>query len=485
MGPLGDRPHFNSIRILLGHLFRPPTQRGLRIAGLIALSVGLATDPSGIPAGRWIREGDMLWADGQGLSAQWAYQAALALRPMDPAVWHRVARAYTALGELEEAETAWRRAMALGDPWAPRGLAEIATQRGEWEAARVRWREWALRTPSDGEAFRRWAEAALALGDELDAQRAWEAGALHHPDDWVIRFRLALLQGARDPEAARILLTSLPAPWKEWAGLLPAPCALNNSCKGSADEQTLRRWGFALLGAQYWGEARLALSRWAQRHPEDRVAMAALGYALGRLGLDGTPWLQRAREGSTISPEVHYFWGLYLLEHGQYQEAQGHFATAYQLDPNPLYAIERGRAAMLAGDLIAAESWLRQALETDRDHVEVWILLATLYLGHQVWIEKGIEAAQEILRQAPQRVEGYEWMGWAHYLRGEWAEAERLLRQALRMDPNRPSVRYRLGVVLAAEGRREEARRLLEQTLLLDPRGGFGWQALRRLRRLP
>lgn len=459
-------------------------RRAAWISGLIALSILLTLDPTGVPVARWIREGDAFWADGRVLSAQRAYQTALALRPMDPAVWHRVARAHAALGELNEAERAWRRAMELGDPWALRGLAEIATQRGEWERARARWRDWALRMPSDPEAFRRWAEAALVLGDAHDAQRAWETGAFYHPDDRQIRFRWGLLRGAQDPEAARVLLTSLPSPWKEWADLLPAPCALNGACQESAQDQTLRRWGLALLGARYWGEARLALARWVHMHPEDRVAMAALGYTMGRLGLDGSPWLQRAGEGSPTLPEVHYFWGLYLLERGKYQEARGRFAAAYQLDPNPLYALERGRAAMLAGDLLTAEHWLRQALEADRENVENWIMLATLYLGHQVWIGKGIEAAQEILRRAPQRVEGYEWMGWAHYLRGEWEEAEQLLRQALRMDPNRPSIRYRLGAVLAAEGQLEEARRLLEQTIFLDPLGDFGRQALRMLQRL-
>ncbi|WP_295478230.1 tetratricopeptide repeat protein [Thermoflexus sp.] len=459
-------------------------RRGGWISGLIVLAVLLTLDPLGIPAVRWIREGDALWADGQGLSAQRAYQAALALRPMDPAVWHRVARAHAALGELEEAEAAWRRAMERGDPWTLRGLAAIATQRGEWEQARARWRDWALRSPSDREAFRRWAEAAMALGDEQDARRAWETGVSYHPDDLQIRFRLGLLRGAQDPEVARALLASLPSPWKEWSDLLPAPCAPHGLCGESASDQTLCRWGFALLGAWYWGEARLALARWVERHPEDPVAMAALGYALGRLGLDGTAWLRRASEGPAIPPEVHYFWGLYLLERGRYQEARGRFAAAYQLDPNPLYALERGRAAMLDGDLLTAERWLRQALEADRGNVEIWITLATLYLGHQVWIGKGIEAAQEILQRAPHRVEGYEWMGWAHYLRGEWAEAERLLRQALQMAPDRPSIRYRLGMVLAAKGQREEARRLLEQTILLDPRGGFGRQALRMLTRL-
>lgn len=480
---LRDFLNFNSARLLL-RPFRHGLRRCLRIGGPILLSLLLSLDPFGIQAARWIREGDAFWSDGQILSARQAYQAALAFRPTDPAIWHRVAQAHAAAGDLDEAEAAWRRAMRQGDPWALRGLAEIATQRGDWEKARALWKAWALRMPSDREAFQRWAEAALALGDGEEARNAWETGAFHHPDDLLFRFRLGLLLGAQDPEAARALLIALPSPFRSWADGLPEPCAVNARCPEDARDQTARRWGFALLGARFWGEARLALARWVQTHPEDRVAMAALGYAIGRLKQDGMPWLQRARQGSAIPPEVHYFWGLYLLEHGQYQEARRRFAAAYQLDPNPLYAFERGRAAMLAGDLVAADRWLRQAAEADPENVEFWIALATLYLGHQVWLGKGIEAAQQILQRAPQRVEGYEWLGWAHYLRGEWEEAERLLRQALRMDPKRPSVRYRLGIVLAAKHQRAEARRLLEQTIFLDPLGDFGRRAFQTLNRL-
>ncbi len=460
-------------------------RRWLLLSGLGVLTLLLGLDPWGGLAARWIREGDARWADGQGLSAQRAYRAALALRPADPALWHRIARTHAALGELEEAEAAWRRARQQGDPEALRGLAEIATQRGDWAQARRLWSAWARRAPDDREAIARWAEAALALGEAEEAQEAWATWRARHPEDPQARFRLGLLLGARDPEAARALLRPLPSPLQDWADLLPDPCALHARCSDEARDRTLRRWAFALLGGRHWGEARLALARWLDGHPDDRIAQAALGYALGRLGQDGTPWLRRAGEGPSVPPEVHYFWGLYLLEHGHYGEAEERFATAYQQDPSPLYAFERGRAAMLAGDLLTAERWLRQAAEAERENPEIWITLAALYLGHQVWLGKGIEAAREILRQAPQRPEGYEWLGWARYLQGEWAEAERLLRQALRMDPQRPSVRYRLGVVLAAQGRRDEARRLLEQAILLDPLGDFGRRAFQVLHRLP
>lgn len=483
--------HFNAIQQRLrsrSPRLSPLAMDRLRGAGRwIALSLLLVLnlDPSRIAAQRWIREGDAAWADGRGLSAQQAYRAALALRPGDPAIWHRVAQAHLDLGELEAAEAAWQQAARQGDPSALRGLAEIATRRGEWGRAQELWKAWALRSPWDRGAFIGWAEAALALGDEIEARRAWEAGVSHHPQDPQIRFRLGLLLGAEDPEAAHRWLEALPAPARDWIALLPDPCAVDARCGDADQEATLRRWGLALLGARYWGEARLALARWVRRHPEDLVAMAALGYTLGRLKQDGAEWFQRARQGSTIPPEVYYFWGLYLLEQGRYREAQGQFAAAYHLQPDPLFALERGRAAMLAGDLLVAERWLRQAAEANPENVEAWGMLAALYLGHQFWLGKGIEAAQELLRRAPGRAEGYEWLGWARYLQGEWEEAERLLRQALRIDPQRPSVRYRLGVVLAARHQYEEARRFLEQAILLDHGGDFAHRALRILNRLP
>jgi Flp pilus assembly protein TadD len=82
-------------------------------------------------------------------------------------------------------------------------------------------------------------------------------------------------------------------------------------------------------------------------------------------------------------------------------------------------------------------------------------------------------------------VEGYEWLGWARYLQGDFVEAERLLQQATGMAPGRASAHYRLGVVMAAKGRWTEARRLLERTVLLDPTGDFGSRAIRMLHRIP
>jgi len=444
--------------------------------GLLLLSgLLLALDPSGIPAARWLREGDALWAEGRVLSARKAYRRALALRPADPALWHRIAQLHMALGELEEAEAAWARAATQGDPWAARGRAELATRRGDWDEARRRWKDWARRHPEDQEAYARWAEAALALGDEAEARAAWETGLAHHPEGPLFRFRLGLLRGAEDPRAAQVLLKDLPSPLRSWAEMLPDP----------AQPSTLRRWGLALVGGRYWGEARGALARWLEQDPRDPVAMAAMGYVLGRLGQEGESWLQRALAGAEAPPEAHYFAGLYLLERGRYAEAQERFAAAYQQDPHPLYALERGRAAMLAGDLLTAERWLRQAAADAPGNVEVWNALATLYLGHQIGLGKGIEAALELLRRDPRRVEGYEWLGWARYLQGNFAEAERLLQQAVGMDPERASAHYRLGVVMAAEGRWAEARRLLERTVLLDPTGDFGGRAIRMLHRIP
>jgi tetratricopeptide (TPR) repeat protein len=450
--------------------------RRVGTVGLLLLGgLLLALDPFSIPAARWLREGDALWAEGRVLSARKAYQKALPLRPADPALWHRLARLHMVLGELEEAEAAWARAAKRGDPWAARGQAELATRRGDREEAQRRWEDWARRYPEDLEAYARWAEAALALGDEVGARAAWEAGLARRPDDPMFRFRLGLLQGATDPKGAWVLLNGLPSPLSGWADLLPDP----------AQPSTLRRWGLALVGGRYWGEARVALARWLEQDPGDPIARSAMGYVLGRLGQEGEPWLQQALSGAEAPPEAHYFAGLYLLERGRYAEAQERFAAAYQRDPHPVYAMEQGRAAMLAGDLLTAERWLRQAATDAPGNVEVWNALATLYLGHQIGLGKGIEAALEILQRDPQRVEGYEWLGWARYLQGDFVEAERLLQQATGMAPGRASAHYRLGVVMAAKGRWTEARRLLERTVLLDPTGDFGSRAIRMLHRIP
>jgi clan AA aspartic protease (TIGR02281 family) len=72
--------------------------------------------------------------------------------------------------------------------------------------------------------------------------------------------------------------------------------------------------------------------------------------------------------------------------------------------------------------------------------------------------------------------------GKAAYARGEFAAAERLFRDALRIAPDEPVLHYHLAVVLTRLGQWKEAREAYERTLALGPPAPLGAAAREGLR---
>ncbi len=60
-------------------------------------------------------------------------------------------------------------------------------------------------------------------------------------------------------------------------------------------------------------------------------------------------------------------------------------------------------------------------------------------------------------------------LGWAHYVRGEWAEAVRHLERAVELDPASPTINFHLGDAYWQVGRRIEASFQWQRALELDP----------------
>jgi tetratricopeptide (TPR) repeat protein len=75
---------------------------------------------------------------------------------------------------------------------------------------------------------------------------------------------------------------------------------------------------------------------------------------------------------------------------------------------------------------------------------------------------------------APNRYEPQYWLGYAHYIREEYAEAQKHLERALELNPQHPWSAYYLAWSLYKQGRREEAVSWLRTAIGLYP--GQPWQ---------
>jgi tetratricopeptide (TPR) repeat protein len=99
---------------------------------------------------------------------------------------------------------------------------------------------------------------------------------------------------------------------------------------------------------------------------------------------------------------------------------------------------------------------------------------------------EAIERLEELLRRHPDHASSCEALGGLLMNGRRYAEAERLLRRAVQLNPKSIKANYQLGLLLARTGRREEADKQLEmakslreeddatsrlQLRLLDPEG--------------
>jgi Flp pilus assembly protein TadD len=116
-----------------------------------------------------------------------------------------------------------------------------------------------------------------------------------------------------------------------------------------------------------------------------------------------------------------------------------------------------------------AEADLKKALELYPDQP-----LVLNYLGYS-WIDQGIQL-DEGMRLIERAVavkpdDGYivDSLGWAHYKRGNYAEAVRYLERAVELRPDDPVLNDHLGDALWKVGREREAKFQWDQSLSLKP----------------
>jgi tetratricopeptide (TPR) repeat protein len=121
-----------------------------------------------------------------------------------------------------------------------------------------------------------------------------------------------------------------------------------------------------------------------------------------------------------------------------------------------------------AGDLLLAESYYRQVLQTDPGHPE-----SLHFLGQLAYMKGDYDAAAALVRdalaRAPEVAAWHADLGLAHQARGRAEEAATCYRQALRLNPDWADLHATLGGVLADMGRVDDAVRHCREAIRLRP----------------
>jgi cytochrome c-type biogenesis protein CcmH/NrfG len=211
--------------------------------------------------------------------------------------------------------------------------------------------------------------------------------------------------------------------------------------------------------ASEWHLAHEAFLIAVELDPEYAQAWGYLGTAIDNIGSDGETELLEAVRLRPEDPVQLILLAVHYNRKGNAESALPILERAVLLDPeNPAIAVEFGQAYTLLGDLENARIAFRQATILAPDEVAFWYLLANFSLRHEIEIETiGLLAARNALILQADSSQGWQELGYAHYLLGNLSLAHRALRRAIEISPTDPTTQYYLGLTYQAQAKTQEA----------------------------
>lgn len=319
----------------------------------------------------------------------------------------------------------------------------------------------------DPRSLRRgFAELLLQAGETAAARAQIESLLATNPEDIDARLTLGRLAAeAGDAEVARKALTRV---WNSADGARgEAALQLGRLAAEAGDKALARRWfqRAARNGEELRGELELA------RMDAEAEDVQAARERLQRLRRDNpamAPRLLRA-EGEILYRARRYEAAVELLESG---------VAAYPRDDELRYAY--ALALEQTGNLAGAEAQLRQLIRENPSNATARNALGYMLTINNQRLAEAESLIREALRLQPDDPAILDSMGWVRFKRGDTEAALNYLQRAFEAMPE-AEIGAHLGEVLWTMDRREEARAVWEKAREADPDHPVLRETLRRL----
>ncbi|MCH8275591.1 MAG: tetratricopeptide repeat protein [Armatimonadetes bacterium] len=415
--------------------------------------------------------GNVLVDVGRLEDAEAEYRKAIELDPDSPAFYINLGILLTDTGRPEEAETAYQRAIALDPDYAPpyNGLGILLERAGRYEEAEAMARKAIELNPDYPSAHRSLGYILKKMGRLKDAETAFRRAIELEPDDAVARQSLGVLlsRAGRLPEAEAMYRKAIE---------LDPTYALPYSNLGE-----LLRLQRRLV------EAEAVLREAIELDPNNWATHNSLGIVLARTGRseEGEAAFRAAIQLDPKRAQVHTNLGLHLMNSGRLVQAEALFRKGIELEPKLTFSY-RSLLFLLAeqGRLTEVEDVYRQWLAALPDDLSAINELAWFLAGQGKSLNEALALARRAVEADPENPDIADTLGWVHFKRGEWAEAEIALRKAVELfgvNPGAAGSLVRLGQVYEAQGDREAAKDAYRKALKIDPEHEEAQEALKRL----
>jgi len=291
------------------------------------------------------------------------------------------------------------------------------------------------------------------------------------PNDPEVNFLLGLIFSITEPERASGYLDK--AASLEDAFYIDAHSMINTlQISGFSEEEaySLIQIGQTLGGMEKWNLAIIAFSEAVADDPEYAEAWAYLGMSQIQLGQDASDALQTALLLNPQSLSANVFYAQFLASEDRPSEGLPYIHAALEIDPdNTSLIYEAGLYNAEMGNLLEAFSYYEEAVLKNPDEYESWYQLANFCLNYEYQIEQiGLPAARQSLLISPNDSNALILLGRAYSQLGNPFLGEKLLLQALQLDPESINALYYLGIINISLGELTEARSYLQQVLTLS-----------------
>lgn len=371
----------------------------------------------------------------------------------EAALWH--GRALEALGQREEAESAYRRAVELAPKDASRvepyvALSMLLNQLGKLAEAQALLDHARSELPDSPAIHRAMGDVALAQGRYDDALSEFNLALKLDPSDLRAQFQLGVtLRRANRLDEAQAAFDRVAAVDKEYPGLA-LERGLLHEVAGRADE-ALKAYEAALAKA-----------------PDDLDLMLRVGCSNATAGRakEAEALLRKVLAQRPNSAETNHCMGrALLLDPTRLADAQRSLERAVTIDPNRAdYHLYVGWAANEARNFTKASQELEKALSLDQSLADAYWQRGVL-LARQGAVKDAIVDLQKALQLRPSRHEAHAALADVYYDLGREAEALSEWQKAVSAIPNQPVWRFRYGKLLLANRQVAAAETQLKEAL--------------------
>ena len=387
------------------------------------------------------------------LDAAVHYQAAALRLPWMPDLYELAGHHFYYAEEYLQADAAYQKAFnrkALSsDGWVAWG--DVTFLSGDPSRAAEIWQQ-GLEQPNVSENL--YSRLANTYQENKDYSKAAQYLQLYvndHPEDASAHYRLGLLLTLSDPNEALSYMISASQLDPEFdPAVQTLRTALNLSAVSDSPSQKKVVIGRGLGLVNEWELAQVVFNEAVKLDGNNAEALAWLGEANQQLGEDeALIYLDRALSLDPNSSVIRGLRGLYFQRVGNHREALLEYQAAAKLESeNPVWYVSIGEEFSKLGDLIRALEAYQYTTILEPDNPAYWRLLAGFCGQNNVDLKNvGVPAAQTAVTLAPDDPLSLDVLGWLLVLDGRHYEAEKILMDALTLDPQLASAHYHLGLL--------------------------------------